>query len=141
MKKPVHVFVQSSQQYDDYADQISTNSKGEYSSARNVHTITYTEKLEGDNIVNNTLVLKKEGVELHRSGGVTSQMFFMQGKTTDTEYLTSYGAVNFQVITLKYNAVIEEDDINVVVQYDLIHNGQKVSRNLLQVSIKILQEK
>ena len=137
MKKSVHVFVQNSQQYDDYADQISTNSSGEYVANRNVHTITYTEKLEGDCIVNNTLILKKDCAELHRTGGVTSQMMFDKGNTTDTEYLTSYGTLNFKIITMRYNAVIEDSHINVLIQYDLIHNGQKVSRNTLQFGIEI----
>ena len=140
MKKSVHVFVQSSQQYDDYADQISTNSIGEYVSARNVHTITYAEKVEDNNIVNNTLILKKDTAELHRTGAVNSQMYFEKGKTTDTEYLTNYGTMNFKIITMRYNVVIEESHINVLIQYDLVHNGQKVSRNILQIGIQFQQD-
>lgn len=139
MKKTVRVFVQSSQQYDDYADQVTTNATGEYLYAKNAHHISYTEKQEGGNLVCNTLILKKNSAELHRTGAVTSQMVFRKGETTDTDYLSQYGMINFKISTMRYHVVIDEDRINVLIQYDLHHNGQKVSRNLLQISIESRQ--
>ena len=139
MKKSVRVFVHSAQQYDDYADQITTNSVGEYTATKNVHTIIYCEKMEGDNLVNNTLTLKKDGAVLDRTGAVTSRMVFDSGKTTDAEYITAYGDMAFRINTTRYDARIEEEHINVLLQYDLIHDCQKVSKNILQISIEIQQ--
>ena len=141
MKKAVRVFVHSAQQYDDYADQVTTNSIGEYTSNRNVHTITYAEKIEDNNIVNNVLTLTKEGAQLQRSGAVTAQMSFTLGKTTDSEYVNGYGTLNFKISTMRYDALIEDNKITVHLLYELHHNGQKVSRNTLQISIDILPGK
>ena len=138
MKKTVRVFVHSAQQYDDYADQITTNSIGEYSSCRNVHTITYAEKIENDNIVNNVLTLSKDGAQLQRTGAITAQMTFTLGKTTDSEYINGYGTLNFKISTMRYDAIIEDHKITVNLLYELHHNGQKVSRNTLQIGIDIL---
>ena len=140
MKKSVRVFVHSAQQYDDYADQITTNSLGEYTSSRNIHTINYAEKIEGNNIVNNTLIFTKKGAELQRTGAVTSTMAFTLGQTTDAEYINGYGTLNFKISTMRYDAIIEDQKINVLLQYDLLHNGQKMSRNTLQISIDIIQD-
>ena len=138
MKRTVRVFVHSAQQYDDYADQITTNSIGEYNNAHHIHTITYAEKIEGNNVVNNVLTLTKEGAQLQRTGAVTSLMSFTLGKTTDSEYINGYGTLNFKVSTMRYDAIIQDDKITVHLLYELHHNGQKVSRNTLQISIDFL---
>lgn len=138
MKKAVRVFVHSAQQYDDYADQVTTNSIGEYTCSRNVHTITYAENLEGNNIVNNVLTLSKSGARLERTGAITSQMEFALGKTTDSEYINGYGTIDFKISTMRYDLIIEDTKITTHLLYELHQNGQKVSRNTLQISIDIL---
>ena len=140
MKKKVRVFVHSAQQYDDYADQITTNSIGDYTCSRNVHTITYAEKIEGNNVVNNVLTLSKAGAQLQRTGAVTSLMSFTLGKTTDSEYINGYGTLNFKISTMRYDVLIDETKITIHLLYDLHHNGQKVSRNTLQISIDFISK-
>lgn len=140
MKKKVRVFVNSAQQYDDFSDQITTNALGEYTHNRNQHIITYTEKMEGDAIVNNVLTLKKEGAELQRSGAVSSVMKFDVGATTETFYGNQYGQLDFKVSTTRYDVVINEDKINVFLHYDMFMNSQRVSRNILQISIDYLKD-
>lgn len=136
MKKDVRIIIQNIQRYDDYIDKIVTNAIGNYSSFGSSHTISYRELCTGGHIVENKLVIKPENANLYRTGSIFTEMSFLNGKLTESDYITTYGDINIKVKTLLYQLKIYDDRIRVELNYDLFLNDNFASNNTLIISIR-----
>jgi len=63
-------------------------------------------------------------------------MSFLNGKLTESDYITTYGDINIKVKTLLYQLKIYDDRIRVELNYDLFLNDKFASNNTLIISIR-----
>ena len=125
MKKDVRIIVQNIQRYDDYTDKIVTNAIGNYSRSGSSHSV-----------FENRLIINPEKANLYRTGSIFTEMSFLNGELTESDYITADGDINIKVRTLLYQLKIYDDRIRVELNYDLFLNDKFTSNNALIISIR-----
>ncbi len=113
MKKDVRIIVQNIQRYDDYTDKIVTNALGNYSRSGSSHSVLYRELCAGGHVVENRLIINPEKANLYRTGSIFTEMSFLNGELTESDYITADGDINIKVRTLLYQLKIYDDRIRV----------------------------
>lgn len=136
MKKDVRIIVQNIQRYDDYTDKIVTNAIGNYSRSGSSHSVLYRELCAGGHVVENRLIINPEKANLYRTGSIFTEMSFLNGELTESDYITADGDINIKVRTLLYQLKIYDDRIRVELNYDLFLNDKLTSNNALIISIR-----
>ena len=86
--------------------------------------INYKEKIEGVEEPVNTLVTFDENyIQISRSGEISSCMKFICKEDTVCRYLTSAGAIDLVIHTLKYAVILGEMKADIHLDYSLEMNG------------------
>ena len=134
MKKDVRIIVQNIQRYDDY--KIVTNAIGNYSRSGSSHSVLYRELCAGGHVVENRLIINPEKANLYRTGSIFTEMSFLNGELTESDYITADGDINIKVRTLLYQLKIYDDRIRVELNYDLFLNDKFTSNNAFIISIR-----
>lgn len=135
-EKDVRIIVQNIQRYDDYTDKIVTNAIGNYSRSGSSHSVLYRELCAGGHVVENRLIINPEKANLYRTGSIFTEMSFLNGELTESDYITADGDINIKVRTLLYQLKIYDDRIRVELNYDLFLNDKFTSNNALIISIR-----
>lgn len=119
MKADIRVIVKGVQQYADYIDEIVTNAIGKYSIVNGLHIVEYRELCKGGHIIENKLVISNKSVCLYRSGSLFSEMSFIEGECTESDYINTDGELNVKIKTLSYHPTIGDNNIHIELNYDL----------------------
>lgn len=101
------------------------------------HYLLYEEAVEGSGeIVKVTLKIKKKCVELSKKGPVQVHMVFDQGKTTTSQYDTSFGEIPVGISADQ--VMVEEDDQNIHVElkYGLDLGGEFLADSHVTLHVK-----
>lgn len=86
--------------------------------------INYKEKLEGiDEPINTLITFDENYIQISRSGEVSSCMKFVCKEDTVCRYLTSAGAIDLVIHTLKYAVILGEMKVDIHLDYSLEMNG------------------
>lgn len=115
---------------------VETRNKAEYFARNGFHYVTYEEQMEGvDTPIKNWLKFREDYFELRKSGALSSQMTFQEGKIYMTNYRTPYGNMIMGVNTHKLVVRETDDKICVEIRYDLEADEQLVAKMQLQIEI------
>lgn len=89
-------------------------------------------------VVENQLIIHPEKANLYRTGSIFTEMSFLNGELTESDYITADGDINIniKVRTLLYQLKIYDDRIRVELNYDLFLNDKFTSNNALIISIR-----
>ena len=83
------------------------------------------------NVTINNLVKFKDGVvTVKRTGALSSTMVFDKEKPYSTEYETPYGSLDINVKVQEIKAEILQDHVNLMISYEMIMQGKKISDNI-----------
>ena len=110
---------------------------GEYYYKNNKHYILYDELMDGDSItVKNRIKFGAGRMELTKSGMVSVQMVFEEGKKNLTQYNTPYGSLVMGVEATKMQFAETEDTIKISVDYALEINEEHSADCNIRITVR-----
>lgn len=139
MTKEVEIIINgvSLEEADAADNSVETRNKAEYFARNGFHYVTYEDQMEGvDTSIKNWIKFREDYFELRKSGALSSQLTFQEGKIYMTNYKTPYGNMIMGVNTHKLDFHETEDKIVVEIRYDLEADEQLVAKMQLQIEIR-----
>lgn len=110
---------------------------GEYYYRGGKHYVLYEEVLEEDHqITKNTIKISDQQIEILRKGPMSVHMTFEENKDNITYYNTPFGQLLIGLNTYKIQKQIDEDKIEIIINYGLDINYAHVSDCEIKISIK-----
>lgn len=120
---------------DDEAVEIIT--AGEYYCKGDKHYVLYEEIISEDHAVTkNTLKISDNQIDILRKGAVSVHMTFEENKNNITYYNTPFGQMLIGIDTYRIKKKIEENQIEINIQYGLEINYAHVSDCEITIHIK-----
>ena len=135
MTKEVSIMIEGIQ-FGAEDDSVTTKATGEYYYRNGKHFIQYNEKpLGSDFIIKNRVKIARNQVEITKCEKQKTNMVFIRGEKTTSNYHTPYGCFVLGFKTIVLNVVEEKNDIQVKLQYALEVNGEYVSKHYIDIII------
>lgn len=118
-------------------DEISLKVNGKYAYQNNKHYIQYEEMIDSRTITN-LVKIGTSQIEIIKKGASNSRMVFEKDKYTISDYETPFGNLFLGIKTIKMDLVLEENHINIGLQYTLSVDNEVVSNNEICMNIDLL---
>lgn len=113
---------------------------GSYSFDNQVHQVVYEEQLsDSGEITTNWLTFSEGTVDLQREGEVQTHMLFEKGKKNLSFYETPYGSVSVEMTASEVEITCQEENIHILLDYDLTMNEEPVAGCTLNIDIRSQQ--
>ena len=137
MKKEVRVTLEGIQD-GEMKETLASWSEGIYQYQNGKHYIRYEEAAEdGGGRVKNTLKLSAQQIVMKKEGpGISTEMIFDPAGETHAVYQTPYGSLNFRITGSVILMTEEEDEIRVILRYNLSDQGVKISENQVKIHVR-----
>ena len=136
MKEFVDIEISGSHLRYDENDHIAVNISGNHYIDGDIHKITYVEEAQGfDEIILNTIIVEKNRVEIIKEGVVNSKMVFANNSRFKAIYDTPFGRLNMETETKLLLIDMNEDEINVYIEYLLYIEGDRASNSKMRIHI------
>lgn len=136
MKEFVDIEIIGSHLRFDDNEPIAVNISGNYYIDGNVHKITYVEEAPGfDEIILNTIIVKKNRIEIIKEGVVNSKMIFANNGKFKTKYSTPFGNLDMETETKLLLIDMNDEEINVYVEYVLYVDEGKASNSKMRIHV------
>ena len=119
--KHIDIMNEPAQGFETGDDSIEVVTPANYYCKNGKHYIIYDEVLEGmaGTIRNKIKITGTDSIEIMKSGVSSSHMIFEKNKKNQTYYRTPYGQMLIGVNTKNMEVSVNEDKINVRVDYEL----------------------
>ena len=88
-----------------------------------------------DEIILNTIIVKKNRVEIIKEGVVNSKMVFANNSRFKAIYDTPFGRLSMETETKLLLIDMNEDEINVYIEYLLYIEGDRASNSKMRIHI------
>ena len=123
--------------YETGDDAIEVVTPADYYCRNGKHYIIYDEVFEGmtGTVKNKIKITGEDSVEIMKSGLSSSHMVFEKNKKNLTYYRTPYGQMLVGINTRKMEISVEEDKIDVLVDYELDVNHEPLADCKIKMSI------
>lgn len=123
--------------YETGDDAIEVVTPASYYCRNGKHYIIYDEVLEGmaGTIKNKIKITGTDSLEIMKSGVTSSHMVFEKNKKNLTYYRTPYGQMLVGVNTRKMEISVDEDKIDVLVDYELDVNHEPMADCKIKMNI------
>lgn len=136
MNQNVKVFIKGLHKSEDDSSDLGVEADGKYYLKNGKHYILYEEKLpETDVIIKNTIKICEDTVEVIKKGYNDMHLVFSEGKINNTYLSTIAGKIFVGINTEKLIVKEENQRINIVVEYSLMMNEEKVSDCKVQIIV------
>ena len=136
MKEFVDIEIIGSHLRFDDNEPIAVNISGNHYIDGNVHKITYVEEAPGfDEIILNTIIVKKNRIEIIKEGVVNSKMIFANNGKFKTKYSTPFGNLDMETETKLLLIDMNDEEINVYVEYVLYVDEGKASNSKMRIHV------
>lgn len=110
---------------------------GTYHSENGSHVVLYDEVSgDGTEVTKNRMVLKRDAVEVHKSGEINVDMIFEPGKKSISCYSTPYGDLEMGISTTALRMREWENRILAHIDYALSMNGQHVADCVMDIRVE-----
>lgn len=88
--------------------------------------LCYKEQISGiDDFVSTLVTIDENSIQISRKGAIKNTMRFIANDKTRCDYITPLGVIEMIVDTSKYVTVLQEDKIEIFIDYTLEMNGTK----------------
>ncbi len=135
MKKDVYIEIKSTQQYSDDKESMQEKTRGVFYKKDEKFYLIYEEKDSGIEKSQTTLKISPDGsIAIIRTGSVKTNMVFKENESHNSVYLTPYGKFDISVTTNKLKADINENNLNIELDYTMEIKGMACSQNHLSLS-------
>ena len=124
-------------------DAIEVVTPANYYCRNGKHYIIYDEVLEGmaGTIKNKIKITGEDSVEIMKSGVSSSHMIFERNKKNLTYYRTPYGQMLIGINTRNMEISVEDDNIDVLVDYELDVNHEPLADCKIKMNIMSKENK
>lgn len=135
MKGKVNVFIEGKTGDDETG--ITVNTVGEYRFFNGKHIIMYKEPDTENGKGSDNIIKAQPGLlEMIKKGENNTRMVFDISKDTDSYYYTPYGNFHFHIRTTGLDIENKENELIILMEYNLSNNNEHISDNKLRVVIK-----
>lgn len=122
------------------SNEISLTTAGKYYVKAGYRYVTYKEtQLTGMEGTTTLLQIGLDQVSVIRTGSVEAKQVYIAGKRCAGDYITPYGTFKIAIIPWVVEAVIQEGEGRIRLEYDLEIDGRPCSRNSLVMEVKRLE--
>lgn len=90
------------------------------------------------NVTRASLRLRPRHIEIRKKGNVTSQMTFVPGQQSETEYKTPYGTMFMTIDTKRADVQFGLREVTAELDYQLSLGGSAPMRNRMKITVKYL---
>lgn len=127
--KHIDIMEDPTRGYETGDDSIEVVTPANYYCKNGKHYIIYDEVLEGmaGTIRNKIKITGTESIEIMKSGVSSSHMIFEKNKKNQTYYRTPYGQMLIGVNTKNMEVCVDDDRINVRLDYELDVNHEPLA--------------
>ncbi|HIZ80887.1 MAG TPA: DUF1934 domain-containing protein [Candidatus Mediterraneibacter pullistercoris] len=127
--KHIDIMEDPTRGYETGDDSIEVVTPANYYCKNGKHYIIYDEVLEGmaGTIRNKIKITGTESIEIMKSGVSSSHMIFEKNKKNQTYYRTPYGQLLIGVNTKNMEVCVDDDRINVRLDYELDVNHEPLA--------------
>lgn len=127
--KHIDIMEDPTRGYETGDDSIEVVTPANYYCKNEKHYIIYDEVLEGmaGTIRNKIKITGTESIEIMKSGVSSSHMIFEKNKKNQTYYRTPYGQLLIGVNTKNMEVCVDDDRINVRLDYELDVNHEPLA--------------
>ena len=140
MQKEVLVSVSGIHSQEEPGDAVEVLLPGEYYNKNGTHYIVYDQYDEETNsLLKNVIKVKNHTVELKKTGFANVRMVFEKDHNNVSYYEMEHGAMLMETRTGEILIDIQEDRMNIALEYELYINEQFVSDAV--VKIKVVERK
>lgn len=136
MTKDVLVSVAGIQFEIDEKDVIEVITSGSYYYKNGKHYVLYEEHDEQGGITKNRIKVGENCVEMKKSGAITANMIFENGKTNTSYYDTGFGTLLVQVKTTSIACSEEQDFLHIKIFYSMDVNYAHVSKCCVEIKVQ-----
>lgn len=98
--------------------------KGNYMKKGLTEVISFTEKTKDFGEVKSLLTIQPNKINLKRSGSITMNQQFMEGKTSECLYRHPYGAFHMEIRTNKILREQYSRERKIIIMYEMNMNGE-----------------
>ena len=135
--KHIDIMNEPAQGFETGDDSIEVVTPANYYCKNGKHYIIYDEVLEGmaGTIRNKNKITGTDSIEIMKSGVSSSHMIFEKNKKNQTYYRTPYGQMLIGVNTKNMEVSVNEDKINVRVDYELDVNHEPMADCKIKMNI------
>ena len=136
MNQNVKVLIKGLHKSEGKSSDLGSEAIGKYFFKNGKHYILYDEKIsETDVVIKNTIKVSEDTVEVIKKGYNDMHLVFSEGKINNTYLSTIAGKIFVGVNTEKIVVKEENHSLNIVVEYSLMMNEEKVSDCNVQIII------
>lgn len=90
------------------------------------------------NVTKASMRLRPRHIEIRKKGNITSQMIFVPGQQSETEYKTPYGSMFMTIDTKRADVRYGLREVAAELDYQLSLGGSASMRNQLKIVVKYL---
>ncbi|MBE5940726.1 MAG: DUF1934 domain-containing protein [Lachnospiraceae bacterium] len=131
----VKVHMHGTQIIDGEEDVSVVDAVGECTLKGGKHYIIFSETVENEQI-KTMIIIEEDAVSVVKKGAIESKMYFNGGRIYEFKYGTPFGEFNMMTKTGELKIFVAEDNIKVVIEYDLYTDSAFTSKNKMLIRIK-----
>lgn len=137
MSKDVEVFIKAFHKDGIENSKIETINKGKCFFKDNKYYVCYEEKTDNANdVLKTTIKISEDKVEVIKRGETDTHMKFIQEYTDNTYLYTVMGKISVSIHTEILKVTKVNDEIKVIIEYELLLDSKKVSECNMEIIIK-----
>lgn len=98
---------------------------GKYYKRRGLEVLTYREKTEEDEYINNMISIYPEKINIKRTGAISMNQLFLKGRLTECLYKHPHGNIHMEIdtVSMSYESIEETGRGQAVIAYRAMLNG------------------
>lgn len=138
MKREVKIQISGIQRSEEGTEQLNTAAFGYFATLAGKLILRYEEFSESGEVMKTMIKISEHEIVVTKKGDIESEMVFIPGKVTQTNYQTPYGAFLMQLHTMTVQHEQTEDGVEAAIEYQLIIQGELVSVNQLNIHAEFI---
>lgn len=140
MDNNVIIKISGLQIVEDTGDSVEMIAVGKHYIKNSKHYLLYDEiDEENGSKIKNTIKFNEDSAEVMRKGIINGRLVFEKGNNNQSIYSTPYGDLLVEVLTKDIQVRQEQDNVNLMIDYELYANNSKVSDSKIEIDINKTQ--
>lgn len=136
MNRDVNIKIDTCIKSDQGSEEINSTYEGTYYKKDDCLYVMYDEKTEEGAVNKCQLKVFTDSMRLKKLGVYTTEIVFLRDEITESYYNTPFGTLDIEVVTTKFNQVIDDDLIKIDLEYKLLSGKMKISEHKMNIKIR-----
>ncbi len=124
-RKNINVELRTVIEDDGEKELIIVKQKGKYFKRNNLEVLTYTERTDGEEDIDNMISIHPDKINIKRTGAVSMNQIFLKGRVTESLYKHPHGNIHMEIdtVSMSYESMEMTGRGQVVIAYQAMLNG------------------